>query len=217
LPPQNAIFIIAIWIVIVLLSAVLCKKYFPKREELSRKIVHIGTGPVILLAWLFDLPKNIAVSAAVFITITLGLNYQFRLLPAIEDIKRKSFGTIAYGISITILLVLFWPKYASTVSLGVLSMAFGDGMAGLIGKSIRSRKWVVLGQTKSAAGTLTMGLIVAMTTLAISQLNNLNIQPLEIIVISLIATGLEQISPWGIDNITVPIGVTCTAIWLLGT
>ncbi len=217
MPIQNAIFIIAIWIVIVLLSALLCKNYFPKREELSRKIIHIGTGPVILLAWLFDLPKNIAVSAAALITIALGLNYQFRLLPAIEDIKRKSFGTIAYGISITILLILFWPKYASTVSLGVLSMAFGDGMAGLIGRSIRSRKWLVLGQTKSVAGTLTMGLIVAITTLAISLINNLNIQPLEIIVISLIATGLEQISPWGIDNITVPIGVTCTAIWLLGT
>ena len=213
---QNAIFIIAIWIIIVLLSALVCRNYFPHREELSRKIIHIGTGPVILLAWLFDLPQNIAVSAAAFITIALGLNYQFRLLPAIEDIQRKSFGTIAYGISITILLVLFWPKYASTVSLGVLSMAFGDGMAGLIGKSIKSRTWLVLGQTKSVAGTLTMGLIVAITTLTISQINNLNIQPLEIIVISLIATVLEQISPWGIDNITVPIGVTCTAIWLLG-
>ena len=74
----------------------------------------------------------------------------------------------------------------------------------------------MLGQTKSAAGTLAMGIIVALTALAISQVSNLNIQPLEIIVISLIATGLEQISPWGIDNITVPIGVTCTAIWLLG-
>lgn len=214
---QNAIFTIAIWIIIVLLSSLLCKNYFPNREELSRKIIHIGTGPVILLAWLFGLPKNIAVSAAACITIALGLNYQFRLLPAIENIKRKSFGTIAYGLSITILLALFWPKYAAAVSLGVLSMAFGDGMAGLIGRSIKSRKWLVLGQTKSVAGTLTMGLIVAITTLTISQINHLNFQPLEIIVISLIATGFEQISPWGIDNITVPIGVTCTAIWLLGT
>jgi len=57
LPIQIAIFIIALWIVIILLIAVLCKKYFPKKEELSRKIIHIGTGPVILLAWLFDIPK----------------------------------------------------------------------------------------------------------------------------------------------------------------
>ena len=57
---QIAIFVIALWINIILLIAFLCKRYFPKKEELSRKIIHIGTGPVILLAWLFNIPKNIA-------------------------------------------------------------------------------------------------------------------------------------------------------------
>jgi phytol kinase len=95
-------------------------------------------------------------------------------------------------------------------------MAFGDGFAGLIGKSINSPKWSVLGQTKSIAGTFTMGTVVAITTTTISSINNLGIQPLEIILISLIATFLEQISPWGIDNITVPIGVTCIGIWIVG-
>ena len=216
MPIQIAIFIIALWIIIILLIAFLCKRYFPKKEEFSRKIIHIGTGPVILLAWLFDIPKNIAFLTALLITIALGINYQYRLLPAIEDIQRKSFGTIAYGISITILLLLFWPRYASSISIGILSMAFGDGLAGLVGRSINSPKWSVLGQTKSIAGTFTMGSVVAITTSTISSINNLNIQPIEVIVISLIATFLEQISPWGIDNITVPIGVTCVGIWLIG-
>ena len=213
---QIAIIVIALWIITILLIAFLCKRYFPKKAELSRKIIHIGTGPVILLAWFFDIPKNIAFLTALLITIALGINYQYRLFPAIEDIERKSFGTIAYGISITVLLLLFWPRYASSIAIGVLAMAFGDGFAGLIGRSIKSPKWSVLGQTKSIAGTFTMVFVVAITTEAISLINNLNIQPLEIIVISLIATFLEQISPWGIDNITVPIGVTCLGIWLGG-
>ena len=96
-------------------------------------------------------------------------------------------------------------------------MAFGDGLAGLIGRSINSPKWLILGQTKSIAGTFTMGTVVAISTETISSFNSLEIQPLEIIVISLIATILEQISPWGIDNITVPIGVTCLGVWLIGT
>ena len=96
-------------------------------------------------------------------------------------------------------------------------MAFGDGLAGLIGKSINSPKWSVLGQSKSIAGTFAMGSVVAITTSIISLTNTLGIQPLEILVISLIATFLEQISPWGIDNLTVPIGVTCIGIWLVGT
>jgi len=217
LPVQLAIFVIALWIITILLIAFLCKRYFPKKAELSRKIIHIGTGPVILLAWFFDIPKNIAFFSALFITISLAINYQYRLFPAIEDIERKSFGTIAYGISITTLLLLFWPRHASSISIGVLSMAFGDGLAGLIGKSINSPKWLVLGQSKSIAGTFAMGSVVAITTSIISLTNNLGIQPLEILVISLIATFLEQISPWGIDNLTVPIGVTCIGIWLVGT
>ena len=216
MPIPIAIFVIALWIITILIIAFLCKKYFPSKDELSRKIIHIGTGPVILLAWLFDIPKNIAFFSAFFITIALGINYQYRLLPAIEDIERKSFGTIAYGISITFLLLLFWPSYQASIAIGILSMAFGDGLAGLIGKSIKSPKWSVLGQSKSIAGTFTMGSIVAITTATISSINNLYIQPIEIIVISLIATFLEQISPWGIDNITVPIGVTCLGILLIG-
>ena len=216
MPIHIAIFVIALWIIIILSIAFLCKRYFPKKEELSRKIIHIGTGPVILLAWLFNIPKNIAFLSAFFITIALGINYQYRLLPAIEDIERKSFGTIAYGISITLLLLLFWPLHASSISIGILSMAFGDGLAGLIGKSINSPKWSILGQSKSIAGTLTMGTVVAITTATIASINNLDLQPIEIIVISLVATLLEQISPWGIDNLTVPIGVTCIGIWLIG-
>ncbi len=216
MPIPIAIFIIALWIIIILIIAFLCKRYFPNKEELSRKVIHIGTGPVILLASLFNIPKNIAFFSAFFVTIALGINYQFRLLPAIEDIERKSFGTIAYGTSITILLLLFWPRYEASISIGVLSMAFGDGLAGLIGRSINSPKWTVLGQTKSIAGTLTMSSVVTITTATISYINNLDIQPIAIIAISLIATFLEQISPWGIDNITVPIGVTLIGIWLLG-
>ncbi len=217
MPIQVAIIVIALWIITVLIISFLCKKYFPKKEELSRKIIHIGTGPVILLAWLFDIPKNIAFLSALLITIALSVNYQYRLLPSIEEIERKSFGTIAYGISITVLILLFWPSYASSIAIGILSMAFGDGLAGLIGRSINSPQWSVLGQSKSVAGTLTMGSVVGITTASISLFNNLEIQPIEIIVISLVATFLEQISPWGIDNITVPIGVTCMGIWLIGT
>ncbi len=217
MPFPIAIVVIALWIITILVIAFLCKRYFPKKEELSRKIIHIGTGPVILLAWLFNIPKNIAFLSAFLITIALGINYQYRLLPALEDVERKSFGTIAYGISITLLLLLFWPRYASSISIGVLAMAFGDGLAGLIGRSIKSPKWSILSQTKSIAGTFTMGTVVAITTTTISSMNNLDIQPIEILFISLIATFLEQISPWGIDNITVPIGVTCIGIWLVGT
>ena len=35
-------------------------------------------------------------------------------------------------------------------------MTFGDGLAGLVGKNINSRSWILLQQKKSLVGTLTM-------------------------------------------------------------
>ena len=207
--------VIAGWISITLLSSIFSKRLFPNKVELSRKIVHIGTGPIILFAWWFELSKIVTVIAAGSITLALIINYQLRLVPSIEDISRKSYGTIAYGISITILMLLLWPKYASGISLGVLSMAFGDGFAGLLGPSINSPNWKVLGQKKSLAGTCTILLIVALITIIISSFSGNHLRPIQIIFLSLIATLLEQFSPWGIDNITVPIGVTYA--WILMT
>ena len=114
-----------------LIISIVAKKINPRNKELTRKIVHIGTGPVIGLAWWLKIESEIAILFSSIITIALLINYQMQWLTAIEDVNRKSFGTIAYALSITILLVLFWPKYTLSISVGVLSMAFGDGMAGL--------------------------------------------------------------------------------------
>ncbi len=196
------------------MSAVLCRKLFPEQKELSRKIVHIGTGPVIALAWVFQVPAELAIPIASFITITLIINHQLKLLPALEDVNRKSFGTIAYGLSITFLLIFLWPENAAAVSAGVLVMSFGDGLAGLIGRQLRSPNWLIFNQRKSLAGTLTMGLTGAFVLMLIRSISETSIYPLPLIAIVCLAVLLEQIGPWGIDNLTVPIGVSYGWLWL---
>ncbi len=210
----NSILIIISWILVVLAIAGFCRRIFPNQKELSRKIVHIGTGPVIPLAWLLEIPTTVATSVATLITICLIINNRLRLLPALEDINRQSYGTIAYGFSITFLLIFFWPEHAAAVSTGVLVMAFGDGFAGLIGRQVNSPSWTVFRQRKSTAGTLTMALMGVIVVTLISKLSGFDLHPLQILLISCIGVALEQLSLWGIDNITVPIGVTCSVIWL---
>nr|WP_269623547.1 dolichol kinase [Prochlorococcus marinus] len=183
------------------------KKLFPQEKELGRKIVHMGTGPIIPLAWWLDIPSKIAIPAATVITIGLLINYQFRFIASIESIDRKSFGTIAYGLSITLLLIFFWPNNAAAITAGVLVMAFGDGLAGLIGRKIISPSWMILNQKKSMVGTFTMAIGTGIVLYSINQLSGINLSMLDIFIITSIAVILEQISPLGIDNITVPIGV----------
>ncbi len=200
--------IIAGWISIVLIISIVAKKINPRNKELTRKIVHIGTGPVIGLAWWLKIESEIAILFSSIITIALLINYQMQWLTAIEDINRKSFGTIAYGLSITILLSLLWSTNPGAVCAGVLMMAFGDGLAGLIGKAFKSPTWKIAGQQKSCIGTLTMFVIGIGLLLAINLIQSDQLMIFNIVFIALIATTLEQIGPYGIDNLTVPICVS---------
>ena len=142
------------------------------------------------------------------------MNHRLRFISALEDINRQSYGTIAYAFSITVLLILLWPDNAASVSAGVLSMSFGDGLAGLIGRQVQSPQWIIFGQRKSLAGTFTMALTVGIVLILLTIINGITVYPILLIAIVLLAVGLEQIGPWGIDNITVPIGVAYGWLWI---
>ena len=209
----NSLIVIISWITIVLLTAVASRKFFPKQKELSRKIIHIGTGPVIPLAWILKISSTLAIPVASIITLGLLINNRLRLLPAMEDVNRQSYGTVAYGLSITYLLVFLWPENAPAVCAGVLVMSFGDGLAGLIGPKVRSPDWRIFSQRKSIAGTITMALTTMIVLLWITIISGISINPLFLLAITCIAVALEQVGPWGIDNLTVPIAVAYSWLW----
>ncbi|MEJ6585134.1 MAG: dolichol kinase [Synechococcus sp. ChBW.bin.23] len=198
----------------VLGSALACRQRWPNQRELSRKIVHIGTGPVLPLAWLLDVPASIAVPCAVVVTLIAFINHRWNLLSAVEDVGRDSYGTVAYGFAICLLLLLFWADNPSAACAGVLVMAFGDGLAGLIGRAVRSPNWTILDQRKSIVGTTTMAITSAVVLLALVLITQSQLTPLRLIVVCTLAVGLEQLSFWGIDNLTVPLGVALSWTWM---
>ena len=206
--------IIVSWLAIILIFSILSRKIWPNQAELSRKIVHIGTGPIIPLAWWLGITRNIAIGVAITITLTLIINNQLRLIPAIESVTRKSYGTIGYGLSITVLLILFWPEHAGAVSAGILVMSFGDGLAGLIGKKTISRSWEIFDQKKSLAGTITMGVVTTIVLLSQAYIIGEPLIPTRILVVAGMATLIEQFSKWGTDNLTVPLSVAFSWSWM---
>ena len=215
LPPQQGgvaqltgVLVVAGWLALLSGAALLLRHRWPEQREWSRKLVHIGAGPVVLIAWAFGVDQLIAVPAAGAITLLAALNHRVRVLPAIEDVERRSYGTIAYGASITLLLWLWWPAHPATVAAGVLVMAFGDGLAGLLGPMIPSPSWTVFGERRSLAGTGAMAMASLAVLLALGQLGGgIAPAPAEIVLIALVATGLEQWAQLGIDNFSVPMAV----------
>ena len=199
-----------------LFSVTLIYKLFrPNNKELLRKIIHIGVGPLIPLAKFLEINQNLAQYIAAVVSILVLINYVYRLFPIIEDIDRKSFGTLFYCLSLFILITFFWDKDPLSLFAGVFIMTFGDGLAGLLGKNLKSKTWIIFNQKKSLIGTATMFLVSLIITGSLAYFGNHEIS-FFLLLIALLATTIEQFSIAGIDNLFVPI-VSSVAFNLLVT
>ena len=214
-PPWLGPALVSSWLAVLAMLASVVKQRWPNQLEWSRKLVHIGTGPVVLIAWACAIDRAIAVPVAGAVTLLAALNHRLRILPGIEDIDRHSYGTIAYGASITLLFWLFWPVRPEPVVAGVLTMALGDGLAGLVGPLVESPRWQVLGQTRSLVGTAVMGITTAAVLLGLALLQPASAPPAwALLAMAAVATGVEQWASAGIDNLTVPLAVAGMWVWL---
>ncbi len=208
--PLGAIFV---YLGIFVAIANILSRVLPDDPELTRKVVHIGSGNVILLAWWFDISTQVIVSAAIISAIITIISYIIPILPSIESIGRKSFGTLFYAISIGVLTAYFWQNSPQYAVVGILIMTWGDGMAAVIGQRFGRHHYQIGQITKSWEGSLAM----TASSFSVSELVLLSIEGnnWQILVISLIvaltATILEAFSKLGIDNLTVPLisGFAC--------
>lgn len=185
--------------------------------EITRKIVHIGAGHVILIAWWLSIPGWIGISASLMASIVALLSYRFPILPGINSIGRKSLGTFFYAISIGLLVAWFWPLHHPYYGvIGILVMCWGDGLAALIGQRWGSHAYTLWGESKSLEGSLTMAFASFSVTLMILLIvqGNLWQSWTVAIAVATIATGLEAFSRLGIDNLTVPLMAAATAYYL---
>ncbi len=200
--------IAALWLALVGLTAIGVDRVVPEGSELVRKVVHIGTGNIVLLAWWMNIPGWIGVSAGVFFAIVTLASYRFQLLPRIDNVGRKSFGTFFYAVSIAVLVGWFWgvnrPEFGV---LGILVMTWGDGLAGLVGKRFGRHRYQLWGMEKSWEGSLTMAIVATLVSGII--LSNVVASTAQLITISftvgILSAVLEAFSNLGIDNLTVPI------------
>jgi phytol kinase len=207
----------AVWVGLIIFIAWVVYRFTDSEAEIIRKIVHIGMGNVILIAWWLDIPAYVGITASVFASLITLLSYKFPILPGINSVGRQSLGTFFYAVSIGVLMGIFWylhqPQYAV---LGIMIMAWGDGLAALIGKRFGKHKYIVFGSQKSWEGSLTVTLssyFICVTLLFIVQGNIWQTWIISLIV-ALIATILEAFSFLGIDNLKVPIG-SATCAYLL--
>ena len=196
--------LIFIYIFIIFFISIIYKRFNPNNKEALRKIIHIGIGPSIPIAKFLDIDQTSALYFTGLISFLTFINYQSKLFPTIEDVDRKSFGTLFYCLSLFILIYIYWNKDPTSLIAGFFIMTFGDGLAGLIGKNFKSKSWFFLNQKKSLLGTMTMFITSLIVVFSLSYLQKYSLN-LNIFTIAIISTIIEQFSIFGVDNLIVPI------------
>lgn len=200
---------------ITLLSEELSRRKLLQPEQV-RKVVHIGTGNVILLAWWLQIPSGLIVAASVLFSLVALLSYRFPILPGINSVGRHSFGTFFYAVSIGVLAAEFWQDLPHFTVLGILVMTWGDGLAALVGQRWGQHRYKLAGIQKSWEGSVTMALVSGLISALILFGVYGGVWQVAAIalVVAVAAAVLEAFSKYGIDNLTVPLGSAAVAYWL---
>jgi phytol kinase len=218
LPLWFRIALVPIFVGSIVLVAELGHRWQRLSAEQSRKIVHIGTGNVIALAWFLQLPAWVGITSAVLAGIITLVSYWLPILPGVNSVGRKSYGTFFYSVSMGLLIAIFWPLHHPEYAvLGILVMAWGDGLAAIIGQRWGRYPYLIWGNSKSLEGTATLMLVSYLMTTGILYIANANLPIIWLvgIPVSMIAVLLESLSQFGLDNLTLPLGVSMLAFWVM--
>ena len=190
-------------------------------SHLSRKLIHIGTGPLFVLCWLLfnDNPSNKYLAALVplmftlqFFLIGIGVIKDEASVKAMSrsgDRREVLRGPLYYGIIFVLLTTIFW-KYTPIGVIALMLMCGGDGLADIFGRRWGKRK-VLWNKGKSWTGSFGMflgGWLLSILVVWIYSLtevfsNPINYYLLPISVIAIVGTIVESLPLKDIDNITV--------------
>jgi phytol kinase len=190
-----------------ILLATVIQKLFKLSNEFSRKIIHIAVGHWIFIALYYFENWYIAIIGPIVFILINFVSYKFTIFKAME-LDEKNPGTIYYPISLAVCTVLAYSQQPVLILpyLGIMAMAWGDGMAAVIGKKYPIKQ-ILPG--KSVGGALTFFIFTFAACLVYLFIETMNLSLGSILVYALIAAVIggiiEVLSPKNLDNLTVPI------------
>jgi phytol kinase len=201
-------------------------------NRLSRKIIHVGTGPFFVLCWL--LFPDVQASRYLAAIIPLLFTVQFALIgtgvikdqATVDAICRTGnpremlLGPLFYGVVFVALTIIYWTDSPIGI-IALMLICGGDGLADIVGSKVKSPHlpWA---KEKTLAGTAAMflgGWVFTLLMLFIfisagvfTYSFSAMIAPVTFLV--LIATVVESLPFRDIDNLTIPAAVMIAGYFL---
>ena len=190
-------------------------------SRLSRKIIHIGTGPLFVVCWvLFQNTPDARFLAALvpasftvqFLLIGLGIikdEASIQSMTRTGDRREILLGPLFYGLIFVVLTIAFWTDNPIGI-VALMVLCGGDGMADIIGSRFGHKK-LFWSRDKSWLGSLGMflgGWFLSLVILAFFEAFGVfqgpfSIYVIPVMLIAFAATIVESFPLINLDNITI--------------
>ena len=135
-------------------------------SRLSRKFIHIGTGPIFVLCWLMF--PDLLISRWLAALVPLLITVQFALVgtgiiqdeAAVKAMSRNGDrreilrGPLLYGIVFVLITLIYWKDSLVGIP-ALMMMCGGDGIADIVGRRVRSPR-LPWSPEKTLAGSLSV-------------------------------------------------------------
>ena len=178
----------------------------------SRKMVHITVSHWwLLMMATMDLFWVAVIGPVSFIILNL-VSLKSGMFKAMEDPEPgRNYGTVYFPVSLLVLVLAAWagliPLWVGGV--GILVMGWGDGLAALAGLRFGRKAATIFGSRKSMVGTLVMFVASFVVTVIFTAVFDpgltLGLLVGRALATALFASMVEMLTPFGVDNLTVPI------------
>ncbi len=201
-------------------------------SHLSRKLIHIGTGPLFVLCWLLfpDAWYSRWLAAVVPFLITvqflfIGMGWikdeaSVKAMSRTGDRREILYGPLFYGIVFVVMTLVYW-KDTPTGMVALMLMCGGDGLADIMGRGIKSPRlpWSKGKSVAGSAGMFIGGWVLAAFITGIFVLAGVFTGPfsqylLPITIIAVVGTAVESLPYKDVDNITVTLAAVLLGLVL---
>ena len=201
-------------------------------SKLSRKAIHIGSGPLFVLCWLLfpDTSEARWLAALVPFAITaqfvlIGLGFMkdeasVKAMSRTGDPKEILRGPLYYGIMFVSMTIVFW-KDSPVGIVALMVMCGGDGIADIVGRRIQSPKlaWSAEKSVAGSVGVFAGGWILSALILFVYVTADVFPAPfvnylVPITIVALVSTIIESLPHKDVDNITVTVTAAIVG-WLV--
>jgi len=191
--------------------------------RLSRKIIHIGTGPLFALCWLLFSPAPAARLLAALVPLAITIQFVLvgvgrirdeaavRAMTRHDDRREILRGPLYYGLVFVVFTLVFW-RTTPIGLVAIMILCAGDGLADIVGRRL-GRTPLPYNHNKTVEGSAVMflgGWLMSLGMVAVFRAASAFLPPIDaaaapwiIGLIALTATFVESLPLPDVDNLTI--------------